>query len=119
MTMKIQVNTDRNVEGSEALALSVEAEVRSALERYEDRLSRIEVHLSDQDSEKTGSGTDKRCLLEARPAGMQPVVVTGAAETVDQACRDATQKMLRLLDSKFGRIDGRDGHATIRQNEST
>lgn len=116
--MKIEVSTDRSVEGSEALALRVEADVRSALERYGDRLSRVEVHLSDEDSE-SGGDNDKRCLLEARPMGMQPVVVTGSAATVDQACHDATQKMLSLLNSTFGRIDGRDATATIRQNEPT
>jgi hypothetical protein len=113
--MKIQINTDGNVEGSETLIASVEADVQSALERYAERLTRIEVHLGDKD----GSGTDKRCLLEARPAGMQPVVVTAFAGTVEQACRDATRKMQSLLNSTFGRIDGRDADATIRQNEAT
>ena len=117
--MKIQVNTDRHVEGSDALVQMVEAEVQSALERFEDRLTRVEVHLSDENGEKDGGVADKRCLLEARPAGMQPVVVTESADTVEQAFLSATQKMQSLLDSKFGRIDGRDADATIRQNEST
>ena len=95
--MKIQVNTDRTVEGSEALVLMVEAEVQSALERYEDRLTRVEVHLGDDNGEKSGGGGDKRCLLEARPAGMQPVVVTAFADTPEQACRDAARKMQGLL----------------------
>lgn len=117
--MKIQVNTDRHVDGSEALVQMVEAEVQSALERFEDRLTRVEVHLSDENGDNDGGGADKRCLLEARPEGMQPVVVTETADTVDQALLSATQKMQSLLNSKFGRIDGRDADATIRQNEST
>lgn len=117
--MEIQVDTDRHVEGSEALALMAQAEVQSALEHYEDRLTRVEVHLGDDDGEKEGRGADKRCLIEARPAGMQPVVVTGHADNLEQACREASLKMQNLLNSKFGRIDGRDAHATIRQNEST
>ena len=116
--MKIQLNTDRNVEGNEALALMIEAEVGSALERYEDRLTRVEVHRSDESGEKEGSGADKRCMLEARPAGMQPVVVTDFAETLEEAVVGATRKMQSLLNSTFGRIDGRDADATIRQNES-
>ncbi len=115
--MKIQINTDGSVEGSETLSASVEADVRSALERYADRLTRIEVHLGDEDGTSDGAGADKRCLLEARPAGMEPVVVTAFANTVDQACHDATRKMQSLLSSTFGRIDGRDADATIRQNE--
>jgi hypothetical protein len=117
--MKIQVNTDRNVEGSEALVLLVEAEVQSALERFEDRLTRVEVHLGDENGEKDRKGADKRCLLEARPAGMQPVVVTDFADTVEQAVVGATRKMQSLLNSTFGRIAGHDADATIRQEEST
>ena len=117
--MKIQVNTDHNVEGREALTLMVEAKVQSALERFEDRLTRVEVHLGDVSGEKDGSGADKRCLLEARPAGLQPVVVTDFADTVEQAVAGATRKMQSLLNSTFSRIDGRDEHATIRQNEET
>jgi len=83
--MKIQVNTDRNIEGNEALVQLVEAEVQYGLERFDDRLTRVEVHLGDESGEKDGSGADKRCLLEARPTGMQPVVVTEFADTVEQA----------------------------------
>jgi hypothetical protein len=119
VTMKIQVNTDRNVEGGEDLVLLVESEVESALERFEDRLTRVEVHLGDESGEKDGSGGDKRCLLEARPAGMQPVVVTDFADTIEQAVVGAAQKMQSLLNSTFGRIDERDADATIRQNEAT
>ena len=117
--MKIQLNTDGSVEGSEALTASVEADVHAALDRYADRLTRIEVHIGDEDGSKDSGGADKRCLLEARPSGMQPVVVTAFASTAEQACKDATRKMQSLLDSTFGRIDERDSDATIRQNEDT
>ena len=117
--MKIQVNTDGSVEGSETLRSSVEADVRSALARFADRLTRIEVHLGDEDGNKDSGGADKRCLLEARPAGMDPVVVTAFAGTVDQACHDATRKMQSRLNSIFGRRDARDADETIRQNEAT
>ncbi len=116
--MKIQVATDRSVDGTETLAHDVEGEVRSALERYASRLSRVEVHLSEEDGDKNSNDHAKRCLLEARPEGMQPVVVTGLGDNVEHACHDATSKMLRLLDSTFGRIDGRDAHATIRHTDS-
>lgn len=117
--MKIQVSTDRTIDGSEALVVMVEAELHSGLRHFEDRLSRVEVHLGDVDGEKHGGGADKRCLLEARPEGMEPVVVTGLATTVEQACRDATRKMQSLLSSKFGRLDQRDASATIRRDESS
>ncbi len=117
--MDIQINTDGSVEGSESLSAGVEAEVRSALDRYADRLTRIEVHLGEEDGNRDSDGTDKRCLLEARPSGMEPVVVTAVAGTIEQTCHDAARKMQRLLNSTFGRIDERDADATIRQAEVT
>lgn len=117
--VKIQVNIDKSLESNETIIASIEADVQSAFERHADRLTRIEVHLGDEDGAKDGSGADKRCLLEARPSGLKPVVVTAFAGTVEQACHDATRKMQSLLKSTFGRIDGRDTDATIRQNEAT
>ncbi len=114
--MKIQVNTDSSVEGGEAVAQIVHETVHAALDRYGDRLMRVEAHLGDEDGASGDGPRGLRCLLEARPSGMDPVVVTGFGDIVERACHDATQKMQSLLDSTFGRIDSRDADATIRQN---
>lgn len=113
--MKIQVNTDSSVTGTDALAETVTSIVEAALDRYRDRLSRVEVHLSDEDGTASDGRREVRCLLEARPSGMDPVVVTGSADTVERSCNDATHKMQSLLESTFGRIDSRDANETIRQ----
>jgi hypothetical protein len=42
--MLIQVNTDRNIEGHEALVAQVHGVVKSALSRHEDLITRVEVH---------------------------------------------------------------------------
>ena len=73
--MQIQVNTDDNVKGNDELTRHVEAEIGAALSRFSDQLTRVEAHLSDENAGKSG-GADKRCMLEARPAGKQPVAVT-------------------------------------------
>ena len=116
--MQILINTDRTVESGADLVEMVETRVGAALERYDDRLTRIEAHLSDEDGPKSGRGNDKRCLLEARPAGRHPVVTTGVGGTLERACADAARKMQRLLDTTFGRLDDRDGDATIRQGDA-
>ncbi|SFB54867.1 Sigma 54 modulation protein / S30EA ribosomal protein [Amycolatopsis marina] len=115
--MQVQVNTDANIEGNAALLAHVEAEISAALARFDEQITRIEVHLSDDNGQRPGN-TDKRCMLEARPAGQQPVVVTHNAETIDQACSGATQKLKHLLESSFGRLADRGGHATIRDGHS-
>ncbi len=107
--MLIQVNTDNHIDGREKLAAEVQASVESALERFAERLTRVEVHLSDENSRAKTHGDPMRCRLEARPAGQQPVVVTADGATIDQAVSVATKKLEKLLESAFGRLDDRRG----------
>ena len=46
--MQIQVHTDNNIDGPEQLTADIEIEVASALERFSDHLTRVQVHLSDE-----------------------------------------------------------------------
>ncbi|MEO8361931.1 MAG: HPF/RaiA family ribosome-associated protein [Vicinamibacteria bacterium] len=103
--MHIQVNTDNHVEGREALVAQVEASVTASLHRFSKRITRIEIHLSDEDGEKHGQN-DKRCLMEARLEGRQPTAVTCHAATLEQAVAGATDKLKRSLESTLGRLDG-------------
>ena len=106
--MKIQLNTDVNIEGTEALAARVRATVEAALDRFSEQITRVEIHLSDENAGKSGP-KDHRCMLEARLQGRQPVAVTEQAPTLDQAVNGASQKLARLLDSTLGRLhDHRD-----------
>jgi ribosome-associated translation inhibitor RaiA len=101
--MKIQFNTDANIHGTEALASQVSATIEEALGRFEDHITRVEVHLSDESRGKVGKH-DHRCMLEARLEGRKPVAVTDHASTLDQAVNGAVGKLTRLLDSTFGRL---------------
>lgn len=105
--MKVHLNTDNHLSASEGLSERTDRVVGGALERFADRLTRVEAHLSDVNSHKSGDGVDKRCVLEARIAGQQPIAVTEDAETVDQAISGAAQKLKRALDSKFGKLERR------------
>ena len=108
--MKIQFNTDVHIDGTEALSAQVAATVEQALKRFDEHLTRVEVHLSDENGGKSGPH-DQRCMLEARLEGRQPVAVTDHAATLEQAVQGATHKLVRLLDSTLGRLhDHRDEH---------
>lgn len=111
--MQIQVNTDRNVEGHERLARYIEDKVRAALSQFGDQITRVEVHLSDETGAKSG-GADKRCLLEARPAGRQPLAVSHEAATVEDAFGGAATKLQHLLKSTLGRAQDHKGGESIR-----
>ncbi len=102
--MQIQINTDRNIEGHEALATQVSDVVESALSRFSDHITRVEVHLSDENSAKKGGNDDIRCLMEARLEGRQPSAVTHQAATVDQAVDGAAEKLTRMIESTLGQL---------------
>ena len=108
--MQILLNTDRNIEGHEALATRVSEEVESALKRFSDRITRVEVHLSDENSDKKGGNDDMRCVMEARLEGRQPVAVTHHAATVDQAIDGAADKLASSIESTLGRLHDQNGH---------
>jgi ribosomal subunit interface protein len=101
--MQIQINTDNNIEGSDELTQQTQAVVESALERFAQRITRVEVHLSDENSQK--GGRDKRCVMEARLEGMPPVAVTDQAENMEQAVNGAADKLEKLLDHELGRLN--------------
>jgi ribosome-associated translation inhibitor RaiA len=115
--MKIQVNTDDKVEGREKLSRRVEAEVSRALGHLRDHITRVEVHLSDEDSDKTG-GDDKRCLMEARLAGRPPVAVTNHAGSLREAFGGAADKLRRSVERTLGRLKDHQGRKSIRGIEN-
>jgi ribosome-associated translation inhibitor RaiA len=102
-TMQIQINTDHNIEGHEALSARVRGVVESALSRISEHITRVEVHLSDESGHKT-SPNDKRCMMEARLEGHQPLAVTHNAANVEQAVNGAADKLTRLIESTLGRL---------------
>lgn len=101
--MQIQTNTDRNITGSEGLAAQANAIVESALARFSDQITRVEIHLSDENGAR-GGAQDKRCLMEARLEGRQPVAVTHQAATAEQAMIGAADKLKRSIESTLGRL---------------
>lgn len=110
--MQIQINTDRNIEGHEALAARVSSVVESTLSRISDHITRVEVHLSDENSDKKDGDNNLRCLMEARLQGRQPVAVTHQAATLDQAVDGAADKLIRLIESTLGRLRDHKGRRT-------
>ena len=101
--MKIQINTDVNIQSNEALTAMVQDAIDHALSRFAEHITRIEVHLSDENAAKNGQ-RDQRCMMEARLEGRQPVAVTEQAPAMAQAVQGAAQKLAHLLSSALGRL---------------
>jgi ribosome-associated translation inhibitor RaiA len=103
ISMQIQVNTDHTIEGHEALADQIRGVVENALSRMSDRITRVEVHLTDESGPKSRAN-NKRCMMEARLEGRQPIAVTDEAATVDVAVNGAADKLARLIEHTLGKL---------------
>jgi len=104
--MKIQVNIG-DAKRSVAIRESAEAEVSRALERYADRITRVEVHLRDENSPSKEGPQDQRCSIEVRLAGLDPLAVDATAADLSHAIREAAGKAQRAVQR---RLDRRDSH---------
>ncbi len=102
--MKIQINTDKHIDGHARLEAYFSGEIEKALSRFESKITRIEVHLNDHNSSEKGGINDKRCLIEARPVNMQPVVVTEHSDTVEKAFHGAIDKIKKTLVNTFEKL---------------
>ena len=101
--MQVQINTDHNVEGHEALAAHVSDVVKSTLNSVSDHITRVEVHLTDESGHKS-TQNDKRCVIEARLQGRQPIAVTHHAATLHLAIEGAADKLARMVEGTVGRL---------------
>ena len=111
--MQIEVTTDRNIESGAELIRQIEQDTEAALARWSEQLTRVEVHLGDENADKYGAA-DKRCMVEARWSGKPPVAVTDHGATVEVALAGALKKLQALLDRRAGRSDDRKGGPSIR-----
>ncbi len=100
--MQIQINSDHHIAASPELAGRIQALVRDTLDRYSDRITRVEVHLNDLNGVK--GGNDKRCLMEARLAGLGPIDVNHEADNLQVAIDAALEKLERAIEHKLGKV---------------
>ena len=101
--MIIQLNTDKNLVGTEKLSVYLNSFIPEELSRFSHQITRVEVHLSDVNGPKNGLN-DKRCLIEVRLEGMKPIAVSNNADTHEQAIEGAVEKIKTSLDSTLGRM---------------
>lgn len=105
--MLIQVNSDNNIHGDEQLTAQVKSTVSKSLSHFSNQITRVEVHLSDENGDKFGQD-DKRCMMEARLEGRRPTAVTCEAATLTQAITGAAEKLKSSIESTLGKLrDGR------------
>ncbi|WP_412468833.1 HPF/RaiA family ribosome-associated protein [Pedobacter sp. KLB.chiD] len=101
--MTIQLNTDKNLTIHQEYEEKINSQLTEGLNRFSDLITRIEVHLSDENGSKEGLD-DKRCLLEARITGKEPIAVTNMGDTYDIAITGALTKLKSALEKVAGKM---------------
>ncbi|MBB5330161.1 HPF/RaiA family ribosome-associated protein [Tunturiibacter gelidoferens] len=111
--MQIQISSDKNISMHSKLSNLIDSDLNRILDRFKDEITRVEVHLSDENGDKSGA-QDKRCSLEVRPKRHQSLAVTNDSSDIPTAVTGAGAKMVRLLVSTFGRIEDKNRSLTTR-----
>ncbi|MEB8347400.1 HPF/RaiA family ribosome-associated protein [Flavobacteriaceae bacterium KMM 6898] len=101
--MTIQINTDKTISGEQRSEDYFTSQIAEALQRFESHISRIEVHLKDENGKKDGIN-DISCLIEARLEGRQPIAVTNQADSVDLALTGAIDKIKTAVGTIIGKM---------------
>lgn len=107
--MFIQIHTDNQIPSDNERDTRLEEQIRQRLARFEERITDLEVHVSDVNGPR-GGAADLRCTMEARVNGVQPVAVADNGPTVDRAIMGAAKKAVRALDHQLGKLTDRRGH---------
>lgn len=102
--MLIAINTDNHIEGKERTNAYFETLISDSLKRYEDRISRLDVKLSDENSGAKKSEDDKRCVITAHVTGLKDVAVTNNADTIEKAISGAVSKLKSALEHAIGKV---------------
>ena len=100
--MQIQYNY-ANIDSSAPLEQHVASALDSNVGRFSDRLTRVEVHFADLNSAKKHGPADKRCMLEARPTGRDPIAIECFADSFYAAATEAAGKLGRALANRLER----------------
>ena len=106
--MQVLVNSDHHIVGGEDLTQRVQGVVAGRLERFDGRITRVEVHLNDLNSLKLGE-RDKRAMMEARIGGLKPIAVSHEAPTLTEAIHVAADKLERAIEHALGKLEDTQG----------
>jgi ribosomal subunit interface protein len=102
--MTIQFNADNNLTIHEEFRDKLKDLLTEELSRFSEHITRLQVHLSDENGHKQGQN-DKKCMLEAKVEGRPPIAVKAGANNYELAVDAAVDKLKSSLDTIFDRLN--------------
>jgi ribosome-associated translation inhibitor RaiA len=116
--MQILVDADDHLHGSQDLTARIEGVVEGALERFSERIIRVEVRLSDLNSHRAGE-RDMCCHMEAHAGGLRPIAVSHEAVTLTEAIHTTASKLERALHHALGRVKAKPARAAVAEPDDS
>lgn len=104
--LQILIQTDKNIENSAGLEEHVRNSVNKAMAHFDERLTRVEVHLRDVNGDKYGD-RDHECMMEARLRGLKPLAVTHADSNLHLAIAGASERLRNAVSNLVGRMEAK------------
>lgn len=100
--MLIQFRSN-NIPVSQEMEEKLSGFINKSLKRFTDQITRVEVHLEDENSQKGGKD-DKRCSIEVRPDNLEPIIVTSKSDNIIKSVRESADKAKASLDRAYDRL---------------
>ncbi len=104
--MIVQFNTDNTMNGADRVSTYFSDLIAKDLSHFESHISRVEVHLSDQNGQKEGPD-DLKCVMEARIDGKAPIAVSANADTDKKAILAASKKLKGAVRKTIDKMRGK------------
>ncbi|MGY3055589.1 hypothetical protein ACVWYG_003810 [Pedobacter sp. UYEF25] len=101
--MTIQLNADKNLTIHPEYEAQMSEKLEKELQRFSEHITRLEVHLSDENGSKDGQ-EDKKCMIECRVEGKPPMATTDFGNSYDQALNGAVSKLKNALTTMIGKL---------------
>jgi len=101
--MTVQINTGENLENNVRTEEYYSERVVKELDRFAEYLTRVEVHFADTNAGKSGPD-DKKCTIEARMRGRDPLAVTAQSDKIEKAFDAALDKAKASMTTIVGKM---------------
>ena len=106
--MQVLVDADDHIDSSGEVVLRVEGLVEGSLERFRDRITRVDVYLSQLSRREAGGDRDMCCRMAAYAASVNPIEVVYAGLTLTEAIHAAAAELEQAVPAAIGRLKHKD-----------
>ncbi len=102
--MQVTIHTDNHIEGSDRREAYFNEVINQKLKRFDEYITALEVHVTDENCKEKGGAADIRCQIEARINGKSPLSATCHADTPEKAIAGCIEKIKHALEHAYDKM---------------